>query len=113
MTTTEIPVDNGVNVEALLGVRDALTDTPEVAQFQWRSTVSWVSRSARPVWLDVPVVDRRGRVVHNGGVTASPGLYVIGMPFLRRRKSSFIDGAREDAQDLIVELAAFLDRQAR
>src|SRR5437773_7845316 len=43
MTTTEIPADNGVNVEALLGVRDALADTPEIAQFQWRSTVSWVN----------------------------------------------------------------------
>ena len=41
MTATEIPVDNGVNVDALLGVRDALADTPEIAQFQWRSTVSW------------------------------------------------------------------------
>ena len=43
MTATEIPVDNGVNVEALLGVRNALGDTPEIAQFQWRSTVSWVN----------------------------------------------------------------------
>ena len=43
MTTTEIPVDNGVNVEALLGVRDALPDTPEIAKFQWRSTVSWIN----------------------------------------------------------------------
>ena len=43
MTTTEIPVDNGVNVEALLGVREALAGTPEIAQFQWRSTVSWVN----------------------------------------------------------------------
>ena len=43
MTTTETPVDNGVNVEALLGVRTALADTPEIAQFQWRSTVSWVN----------------------------------------------------------------------
>ena len=43
MTTTEIPVDNGVNIEALLGVRDALAGTPEIAQFQWRSTVSWVN----------------------------------------------------------------------
>jgi putative flavoprotein involved in K+ transport len=31
-------------------------------------------------------------VVHDGGVTAAPGLYLIGMPFLRR-KSSLIDGA--------------------
>ncbi|HET9081030.1 MAG TPA: OsmC family peroxiredoxin, partial [Trebonia sp.] len=43
MTTTEIPVDNGVNVEALLGVREALAGTPEIARFQWRSVVSWVN----------------------------------------------------------------------
>jgi len=43
MTATEIPVDNGVNVEALLGVRGALAEAPEIAQFQWRSTVSWVN----------------------------------------------------------------------
>ncbi len=35
-------VDNGVNVEALLGARQALTDTPEAAQFKWRATCSWV-----------------------------------------------------------------------
>jgi putative flavoprotein involved in K+ transport len=39
-------------------------------------------------------------------------MYVIGTPFLRRRKSSFIDGGRQDAEDLIFELASFLDRQA-
>jgi uncharacterized OsmC-like protein len=42
MTTTEIPVDNGVNVEALLGARQALTDAPEAAQFQWRASCEWV-----------------------------------------------------------------------
>jgi len=36
-----------------------------------------------------------------------PGMFLIGMPFLRRRKSSFIDGARDDAQDLAIELAAY------
>jgi uncharacterized OsmC-like protein len=40
--TTSV-VDNGVNVEALLGARDALADAPEIAQFQWRSTVTWVN----------------------------------------------------------------------
>ena len=39
MTTT---ADNGVNVEALLGARQALTDAPEAAQFKWRATCSWV-----------------------------------------------------------------------
>src|SRR6185312_3445186 len=43
MTTVETPVDNGVNVGALLGVRAALPESPEVAQFQWRTTVSWVN----------------------------------------------------------------------
>ena len=42
MTAIGIPVDNGVNVEALLGARQALTDTPEAAQFKWRATCSWV-----------------------------------------------------------------------
>jgi uncharacterized OsmC-like protein len=40
--TTSI-VDNGVNVEALLGAREAFADAPEIARFQWRSTVSWVN----------------------------------------------------------------------
>jgi uncharacterized OsmC-like protein len=39
MTTT---VDNGVNVEALLGARQALTDMPEAAQFKWRATCEWL-----------------------------------------------------------------------
>jgi len=43
MTTIQTPVDNGVNVEALLGVREALADTPEIAQFHWRTEVSWVN----------------------------------------------------------------------
>jgi len=62
-------------------------------------------------WLDVDVLDAKGFVRHDGGVVDSPGMYIIGMPFLRRRKSSFIDGAREDAADLIVQLAAYLDRR--
>jgi uncharacterized OsmC-like protein len=41
MTITTAPIDNGVNVEALLGVRSALPETPEIAQFQWRSSVTW------------------------------------------------------------------------
>jgi uncharacterized OsmC-like protein len=40
--SVDTPVDNGVNVEALLGARAALADNPEIAQFQWRATTSWV-----------------------------------------------------------------------
>ena len=63
-------------------------------------------------WLHVPVFDRKGRVVHDGGVTAAPGLYLIGMPFLRRRKSSLIDGAAADAAELTDHLATYLDTLA-
>ncbi len=48
-------------------------------------------------WLDVPVFDRKGRIRHDGGVVESPGVYLLGLPFLRRRKSSLIDGAGDDA----------------
>ena len=40
--TTAPAVDNGVNVDALLGAREALIDTPEGAQFTWRATNEWV-----------------------------------------------------------------------
>ena len=41
MTATETPVNNGVNVEALLGAREALTQAPDAANFQWRTTTEW------------------------------------------------------------------------
>jgi uncharacterized OsmC-like protein len=43
MATTGTPVDNGVNVEALLGAREALTAAPDAAQFQWRANCTWVN----------------------------------------------------------------------
>lgn len=52
-------------------------------------------------WLDLPVFDRRGSVRHDGGVVQDvTGLYVLGLPFLRRRRSTFIAGARADSSDL-------------
>jgi len=60
-------------------------------------------------WLDVPVFDRKGRVRHDAGIVDSPGMYLMGLQFLRRRKSSLIDGAGDDARDLSAHLAAYLD----
>ena len=76
-------------------------------------TIIWAT-GFRPdySWLDVTVLDGKGMVRHDGGVADSPGMYLLGSPFLRRRKSSFIDGCRADAQELIVELTAYLDRRA-
>ncbi len=73
-------------------------------------TVLWAT-GYRPdySWLEIPVLDRRGEIRHDGGiVTESPGLYRIGLNFLRRRKSSFIHGAEDDAVDLTDHLARYL-----
>ena len=43
MNTKVVKVDNGVNVEALLAAREALTETPAAARFQWRATCDWVN----------------------------------------------------------------------
>jgi len=73
-------------------------------------TILWAT-GFRPdlSYLDVPVLDRKGRVRHDGGVTNAPGLYLMGMQFLRRRKSALIDGAGDDARDLSAHLASYLD----
>lgn len=59
-------------------------------------------------WLDVPVLDRKGRLRHDGGVVDAPGLYAMGLPVLRRRKSTFIHGAEDDARDVTAHLAGYL-----
>jgi putative flavoprotein involved in K+ transport len=72
-------------------------------------TIVWAT-GYRPdySWLHVPVLDRKGQVRHDGGITAHPGMYLMGMQFLRRRKSALIDGAGEDARDLSGHLASYL-----
>jgi putative flavoprotein involved in K+ transport len=59
-------------------------------------------------WLDVPVVDAKGQLRHDGGVVDSPGLYALGLPVLRRRKSTFIYGIEDDACDVIGRLTQYL-----
>jgi putative flavoprotein involved in K+ transport len=73
-------------------------------------TVLWAT-GFRPdySWLHAPVFDRKGRIRHDGGVVSSPGLYVMGLQFLRRRKSALIDGAGDDARDLSDHLKSYLD----
>jgi putative flavoprotein involved in K+ transport len=73
-------------------------------------SIVWATGS-RPdySWLDVPeAFDPRGRLAHDGGVIAAPGLYTLGLTFMRRRKSSFMHGAEDDVRDLGDHLAGFL-----
>ena len=75
-------------------------------------TVVWAT-GFRPhyPWLEVPVLDARGELVHDGGVVRdAPGMYVLGLRFMRRRKSSFIDGFGPDAMELCDQLVSHLDR---
>ena len=73
-------------------------------------TIVWAT-GFRPdySWLDISVLDLKGNIRHDGGVvTEAPGLYVMGLPFLRRRKSSLIDGVGDDARDLSAHLVSHL-----
>ena len=86
--------------------------TLDLRQAGIRSVV-WATGYARSYpWLRVPVLDERGEIRHAGGVTAAAGLYVLGLYFLRRRKSSFIDGVGQDAMELAAHLARYLRRAA-
>ncbi len=70
-------------------------------------TVVWAT-GYRPdySWLHVPVTDAKGNLRHEGGVVVdSPGLYALGLPVLRRRKSTFIHGIEDDAREVIEHLA--------
>ncbi len=59
-------------------------------------------------WLQLPVLDRKGRLIHDEGVVGTPGLYALGLPFLRKRKSSFIHGTEDDARHIVTHLARYL-----
>jgi putative flavoprotein involved in K+ transport len=59
-------------------------------------------------WLDVPVVDAKGQLRHEGGVVDSPGLYALGLPVLRRRNSTFICGIEDDAREVVDHLSGYL-----
>ena len=95
--------------------RYAPTQVPKAARLQLdlrageiRSIV-WATGFAPDYrWLDVPVVDDKGRLRHDGGVVDSPGLYALGLPVLRRRRSTFICGIEDDARDVIDHLAGYL-----
>ena len=106
---------DGYDAEADPPERFAPTRVPESTRLQLdlRSgeirAIVWAT-GFRPDyrWLDVPVVDAKGQLHHEGGVVGSPGLYALGLPVLRRRKSTFIYGIEDDARDVIEHLTRFL-----
>jgi putative flavoprotein involved in K+ transport len=105
-----------LDVEFALPERFEPTRAPESARLSIDllhgeiRTIVWAT-GFRPDyrWLDVPVLNRKGALCHDGGVVVdAPGMYAIGLPVLRRRKSTFILGAEDDARDLVGHLAQYL-----
>jgi putative flavoprotein involved in K+ transport len=105
----------GYDAQAGPPERFAATRVPESARLQLDlgsgeiAAIVWAT-GFRPDygWLDVPVVGPKGQLNHEGGVVGSPGLYALGLPVLRRRKSTFISGIEDDAREVIDHLARYL-----
>jgi putative flavoprotein involved in K+ transport len=82
---------------------------PTAVDLRGIRTVVWATGFRREYpWLRVPVLNGRGEIAHDGGITAEPGVYVLGLHFLRRRNSNFIDGVGADAMALSEHLANYL-----
>ncbi len=107
--------DNGREAEVGATERFPPTHVPESAR--WRidlrsgeiRSIVWAT-GFRPdySWLDVPATDEKGHLRHVGGAVDSPGLYALGLPVLRRRRSTFICGIEDDAREVIADLATYL-----
>ncbi len=112
----EYAAAHGLDVELEAPDRPAPTAVPEAvttADLRGIDTVIWAT-GFRPdyPWLEPNLLDRKGAIRHDGGVMDAPGMYVLGLPFTRRRKSSFIDGVGPDADDLSAHLAQHLHATA-
>jgi putative flavoprotein involved in K+ transport len=107
--------ESGRDAEVLAPERFEPTRVPSNTRWQFDLTsgeiraIVWAT-GFRPDygWLHVPVIDQKGHLRHDGGAVDSPGLYALGLPVLRRRKSTFIYGIEDDAREVIDHLARYL-----
>ena len=75
-------------------------------------TVIWATGYRRTYpWLKLPLLDAHGELLQSGGVSPWPGVYAIGLPFQRTRKSAFIDGVGADARVLTGHIAIRLGQR--
>ena len=112
-TIDQFASDHGLDAELTPPERPPRTTVPEPATSLALSeidTVVWAT-GFRPdyPWLEPDLLDHKGALRHDGGVLDRPGMYVLGLPFARRRKSSFLDGVGFDAIELSDHLATYLD----
>ncbi len=104
---------HGLEAELTEATRPAATAVPTAPldiDLSTIETVVWATGfSPHNPWLPKHLLDAKGAIIHDGGVLNDPGLYVLGLPFLRRRKSSFLDGVGLDAAELSGHLHRHLD----
>ena len=108
--------NGGLETDAINVDRPVSTFVPTprtTATLSEYSTIIWATGfKPRYPWLDGALLDRKGEIVHDGGVMKQPGMYVLGLPFARHRKSSFLDGVGHDARFLTAHLEARLTGNA-
>ncbi|MGI9605573.1 MAG: NAD(P)-binding domain-containing protein [Acidimicrobiales bacterium] len=93
--------------------RTNVADTPLTIDLDSIGTIVWATGFAPSYpWLPPVVLDRKGAISHDGGVMPLAGMYALGLPFLRSRKSTFLDGVGPDAIELSSRVAAHLDTVA-
>jgi len=69
-------------------------------------SVIWATGYLRDLsWVELPIFDAAGEPAHRDGVTPAPGIYLLGLPWLRKQKSSFLFGVAEDAEYLAEKIA--------
>ena len=121
-TIDEWATDNGADGDVDAPHRFEPTRVPDAppleidlqpARGDIRSIVWATGYRADYSWLDLPALDHKGRLRHDGGIVTVPGVYALGLNFLRRRKSSFIHGAEDDARDLTGHLVNYLNGGVR
>ena len=114
----EYTIDAGIDAEFCEPERFDATPipvTPKAIDLEDEgiTTVLWATGFTPDYpWLNARVFDGRGEIDHDGGVVnGAPGMYVLGLPFMRRRRSTFIDGAAGDAAAIAEHLAEHLQRE--
>jgi putative flavoprotein involved in K+ transport len=104
------PVDSGPIPSLILSAEPTEIDLID----QGIETVIWATGHRREYsWLKLDVFDAGGEILNDGGVCDYPGLYVLGLNFMRHRNSSFLDGVGRDAEALATHVAMFLGASRR
>jgi putative flavoprotein involved in K+ transport len=109
----EFARDQGLDTDLINADRPSPTvvpTPPTTATLSDYSTVIWATGfTPNYPWLDEALLDRKGGIIHDGGVMKQAGMYVLGLPFTRSRKSSFLDGVGPDAQFITEHLVEHLN----